>query len=186
MISSLEVAANAINAGSIILAGRNSFHTWWTGIIGCTLFGYLFFTSRLYADVTLQIFFIATSIIGWWTWRRGTDGRQKPIRRSRGQLVVGLFAGALLVALAYALLLHRFTNAYAPFWDSLVLAFSVLGQLLLVGRRIETWWCWLLVNTIAVPLFATRGLYLTALLYSGFWVNALVAHFHWRRRLTCR
>lgn len=33
-----ELAANAFNAVSIVLAGRNSVHTWWTGIVCCVLF----------------------------------------------------------------------------------------------------------------------------------------------------
>jgi nicotinamide mononucleotide transporter len=77
--------------------------------------------------------------------------------------------------------LYRFTDAYAPFLDSIVLAFSVLGQFLMIDRRVESWWCWLLVNTIAVPLYASRGLYLTAVLYAAFWVNAIVSLLHWRR-----
>jgi nicotinamide mononucleotide transporter len=59
--------------------------------------------------------------------------------------------------------------------------FSVIAQVLLMGRRIENWPVWLLVNTISVPLYASRGLYLTAVLYAAYWINALVAWRHWRR-----
>jgi nicotinamide mononucleotide transporter len=41
---------------AIFLAGRNSVHTWWTGIVGCGLFALLSFQSNLYADVLLQAF----------------------------------------------------------------------------------------------------------------------------------
>ncbi len=51
-----EVSANLLNAVSILLAGRNSIHTWWTGIVSCLLFGVVFLGARLYADVTLQGF----------------------------------------------------------------------------------------------------------------------------------
>ena len=81
----------------------------------------------------------------------------------------------------YGWLLWRFTDAYAPFIDSIILAFSVLGQLLLMDRRVESWWCWLLVNTIAVPLYASRGLNVTAVLYAAFWINAVVSLRHWQR-----
>jgi nicotinamide mononucleotide transporter len=87
------------------------------------------------------------------------------------------------VAIAYGLLLHRFTNAYSPFLDSLILVFSVLGQFLLMDRRIENWWCWLLVNSIAVPLYAVRGLRLTAFLYAIFLVNAVVSLRRWKHLL---
>jgi nicotinamide mononucleotide transporter len=82
---------------------------------------------------------------------------------------------------AYGALLHFYTNAYAPFIDSAVLVFSVIAQLLMMQRRIENWPVWLLVNTIAVPLYYSRGLYLTAFLYLCFWVNAIVSWIWWTR-----
>ena len=59
--------------------------------------------------------------------------------------------------------------------------FSIIAQVLLMGRRIENWPVWLQVNTISVPLYASRGLYLTAALYAAYF-NALVAWRHWRRQ----
>ncbi len=182
---SWEIAANVFNAVSILLAGRNSVHTWWTGIIGCALFMVVFFGARLYADVTLQAFFIVTSIAGWARWQRGSAARRPelPVRRTRPGPALAMTLAGVVVTVGYGFLLRRYTNAYAPFIDSVVLAFSVLGQFLLIDRRIENWWCWLLVNTISAPLYAWRGLYVTAALYAVFWVNSLVSLRHWRRLL---
>jgi nicotinamide mononucleotide transporter len=176
-----EIAANVLNALSIVLAGCNSLHTWWTGIAGCVLFGVVFFSAKLYADVTLQAFFVVTSAWGWWAWLHGRRGQQLPVRRTPPKVLFGLCLAGAVVATGYGSLLHRFTDAYAPFLDSVVLAFSVLAQFLLMGRRYESWWCWLLVNTIAVPLYLSRNLYVTAALYALFWVNAIVALVRWRR-----
>jgi nicotinamide mononucleotide transporter len=178
----LEISANAFNTLSIVLAGRNSVHTWWTGIVGCLLFGWLFLTAKLYADVTLQAFFIVTSLDGFRRWRRGAEGTLL-VSRTRVWTLLWLAALGSLVAAMYGFLLHRFTDAYAPFLDSLILTFSALGQLLLVQRRIETWGCWLLVNTLAVPIYFVRGLELTSLLYACYWVNAIVSLWHWRSEL---
>ena len=179
-----EIAANVCNAASILLAARNSFHTWWVGIVGCVLFGWVFFSTQLYADVTLQIFFVVTSVIGWRNWVPGNAGAILPVRRTRPMALTGMLLAGAGVAAGYGWLLHRFTNAFAPLLDSVVLAFSVLGQLLLVRRRYESWWCWLLVNSIAVPLYFTRGLTVTAILYAAFWINAMVALIHWRKLIT--
>jgi len=181
MIKGIEIAANVLNAVSIVLAGINSVHTWWTGIAGCLLFGWLFFASQLYADTTLQAFFIVTSFIGWLNWKRGDDAVELAVRRTLPGPLAGMLMAGVLVAAGYGWMLWRFTNAFAPFLDSVVLAFSVLAQLLLMWRRYETWYFWLLVNTIAVPLFLSRGLTLTAILYSAFWINAIVALVRWRR-----
>jgi nicotinamide mononucleotide transporter len=184
MSKGLEIAANVFNAASIFLAARNSFHTWWVGIVGCVLFGLVFFNAQLYADVTLQLFFVVTSIMGWINWVHGNAGAGISVRRTQALPLAGMLLAGAVVAVLYGWLLHRFTNAFAPFLDSVVLAFSVLGQLLLMRRRYESWWCWLLVNSIAVPLYSTRGLTLTAVLYAGFWINALVALFCWRKLIT--
>jgi nicotinamide mononucleotide transporter len=182
-MSSWEIAANAANAGSIFLAARNNVHTWWIGILGCALFGYVFLEARLYADLTLQVFFIVTSVIGWVNWQKGQAGSDLPVRRTKPLGLVLCTLGAISAAAGYGLLLLRFTNAASPVWDSLVLMFSVLGQFLLMGRRVENWWAWIIVNTIAVPLYASRGLTLTAVLYALFWINAWWGLRSWHKQL---
>jgi nicotinamide mononucleotide transporter len=176
-----EIAANAFVAAAIFLAGRNNVHTWWTGIVGCALFACVFYEVKLYADVTLQVFFVLTSIVGWYRWLRGNRGKQLPVRFSKPSFIAACTALAAAVALGYGALLHRFTDAYAPFLDSIVLVFSVLGQILMMDRRVENWWAWLLVNTIAVPLYASRQLHVTAALYAAFWINAVISLLRWRR-----
>jgi nicotinamide mononucleotide transporter len=179
MTSALELVANAVMTASIVLAGRNSIHTWWTGIVGCAIFAVVFASAQLYADVVLQLFFIGTSVMGWRQWRLGRQDRSLVVSRAAPRLVMWCFGGGIAAALLYGALLARLTDAYAPFVDSAVLSFSVVAQLLLMTRRIQTWPFWLAVNTVAVPLFASRGLHLTALLYAGYWVNALIAWRHW-------
>lgn len=181
----LEIASNLFNTISILLAGRNNVHTWWTGIVGSMLFCVLFMQTKLYADAMLQVFFIGSSTCGWVNWSKRAQSTARPIRRTRLLSLGLMFASAVIVTSGYAFVLHHFTDAFAPAPDAMVLVFSVLGQLLLVGRRIETWWCWLAVNTVAVPLYFARGLHLTALLYVGFWINAIVALIRWRRVLRC-
>jgi len=181
MTSEVEIAANGFSAASVLLAGMNRIHNWWVGMVACVLFGWVFFEARLYADVTLQLFFFATNAVGWWSWAGGRRAEPLPIRRTPARDLLAMLAAGLGVTLGYGWLLHRFTNAYAPFVDSTVLAFSVLAQLLLMRRKLEAWWFWLLVNTICVPLYLARGLTLTAVLFAAFWVNALVALVRWRR-----
>jgi nicotinamide mononucleotide transporter len=180
--SALEIAANAVMAVSIVLAGRNNIHSWWIGIVGCSLFSVLFYSTQLYADVALQLFFIVTCVIGWRQWLRGDHGHALHIRTTRPGTLVTMALAGVVAAAGYGLMLKHYTDAFAPYVDSAVLMFSVIAQILLMGRRIETWPFWLLVNTISVPLYASRGLYLTAALYVGYWINALVAWRHWRRQ----
>ena len=181
MTGPLELAANGLIALATVLAGRNSVHTWWTGIIGCSLFAWLFYESSLYADVLLQAFFVVTCAIGWWKWLRGAQGNPLPISHANFRSLLWTVPVGIAATAAYGTLLHFYTRAYAPFLDSAVLVFSVIAQILMMQRRIENWAFWLLANTIAVPLYFSRGLYLTAALYAAFWLNAVVSWLWWRR-----
>jgi nicotinamide mononucleotide transporter len=186
VLNLLEIVANAVMALSIWLAARNSVHTWPTGIAGCALFCLVFVRNRLYADATLQLFFIATSLIGWWQWRHpasAANARERPITKVRPSTMTWMTLGAAAVTFAYGGLLHRFTNAYLPYVDSSVLALSVIAQYLLMQRKLETWPFWLAVNTISVALFFSRGLLVTATLYAAYWVNAWYGWWRWKKEL---
>jgi nicotinamide mononucleotide transporter len=181
MTTGLEIGANAVNALSILLAARNSVHTWWIGIVGCALFGVVFFLSRLYADALLQLFFIGTSALGWWQWLAGGgEGEALPVTHVAWSRILLIMVAAVGVATGYGFVLWRFTDAFAPFVDSLILALSVTAQFLLMYRKYESWWFWLMVNTLCAVLFGVRGLWVTAGLYTAFWINAVFALVRWR------
>lgn len=178
----LEVAANAFNLLSVGFSARNSVHTWWCGIVGCALYVVLFLDVKLYADVTLQLFFVGSCVVGWWHWLHGgRNATPLPITRVSTRTAIGLTVAALAAAGAYGGLLHGFTDAANPYVDSAVLALSVLAQLLMVARKLETWPVWFVVDCIAVPLYASKGLWLTAGLYAFFLVLVVAGWIRWRR-----
>jgi nicotinamide mononucleotide transporter len=180
-----EVIANLMATVSVILAARNNVHLWWTGIIGSAVFCWVFTDANLYADATLQVFFIVTSVIGWRAWLRDQNGQPTPlpVTRTPVRLLAAMIVAAVPAVLGYAYLLHRYTNAYAPFIDAFVLGASVVATYLLMYRRVETWPVWLLVNTVSVPLFWSRGLQLTAITYALYWCNAWHGWWKWRQEV---
>ena len=53
----------------------------------------------------------------------------------------------------------------APFLDALTTCLSLAAQWLLNAKRLQTWWFWIAADCIYVPLYLSRGLVLTALVY---------------------
>jgi nicotinamide mononucleotide transporter len=183
-MSPLEIVSNVFNLLGVVLATRNRVESWPVGIVGNVLYGILFYETRLYADVTLQAFYVITAIYGWWHWTRGGESRAEAlVTRARPARLALYAALALAVTLGYGLLLREYTNAAAPFWDSLILAFSVLAQLLLMMRVFENWHAWVVVNVVAVPLYASKDLKLTSFVYFLFLINAFIGLRLWRRIL---
>ena len=199
MSLALEIVANVFNVLSVWFAARNSVHTWWSGIIGVSLYALMFFEVRLYADVTLQLFFLGSCIVGWWNWKRGTsramvvDGGgaaaiepvadELPITRLALPTGIAFVVAAFACAAGYGALLHHFTDAANPFVDSSVLALSILAQFLMVARKLETWPVWFVVDCISAPLYASRGLWVTAAVYAFFLVLVVMGWMKWSRLL---
>jgi nicotinamide mononucleotide transporter len=180
--SPLEAWANLFTVICIYLAGRNSVHTWWTGMVACGLFGALFYSVNLFAEVLLQVFFVMTALVGWYNWRKvGTETR--PITTTDPSKILIYLVTAVSFAMLYGLMLHKFTDAWAPFIDSMVLAFSIMAQLLLMSRKLENWYVWIFVNILPVPLYFSRELYMTSALYSVFLIHAIWAAYSWKQKM---
>ena len=110
----LEWLANAAATLSIVLAARNSVHTWWIGIVGCVLFAALFYQSRLYADATLQLFFIVTSVTGWRRWRADHGGAALLIGEANRRILALLTGCGVVGAMTYGWLLPQLAQNRNP------------------------------------------------------------------------
>ncbi|MFM5924717.1 MAG: nicotinamide riboside transporter PnuC [Novosphingobium sp.] len=152
-------------------------------IASVSLYVFIFFESRLYAESGLQVFFILANLWGWVLWHRaaktGSDDSRVPVRwLDWGSRVVWLVVTAA-ISLNLGWLMHRYTNAAMPFADSAIAGASVAAQILLGYRRIENWVIWIAVDVCAVLLYINRGLYPTAGLYGGMLVMSLFGLKEW-------
>ncbi|NNC38218.1 MAG: nicotinamide riboside transporter PnuC [Acidimicrobiales bacterium] len=181
----LEIIANAVMVLAVYLAARNHWSTWAFGIVGCAIFAVVFYQSNLFANVTLQGFFIVTNAIGWILWRKRSDEQQELPIRSVKAVTIGfvLLPLALVAAYGYGTMLSKTTGAALPVIDSLMLTFSIIAQFLLMGRKLETWWFWIIVNIVGIPLFASQGLYLTSFVYGLFLINAVYGYVNWKKEM---
>lgn len=176
----LEIFANISNLVSVYLANRNSVHTWWIGIIGGILYGVMFYEVKLYADVILQIFFILTNFYGWRAWLCGGANKEElPITRIAYRQLIAYVMLAAAVTFGHGFLLLKLTDASFPFVDSVILIFSIVAQFLLMKRKVESWIFWILVDLVAVPLYAAKELYLTSAIYFLFLINAVFGLLNW-------
>ena len=69
----------------------------------------------------------------------------------------------------------------SPFWDSLTTVLSLSAQYLLCRKRFENWFFWIAADIIYIPLYISRDLPLTAMLYAVFLVMCLIGVNQWNR-----
>lgn len=180
--SALEIAASIITIACVVLAARNKIISYPVGIVGTILFFFVFWAANLYASAILQLYFLPIQLYGWWFWTRGDKGKEPLITDWKWPVVGGLaFAAILLTFGAAAILKKVMPDQALAQWDVSILAFSVLAQFLLDRRIMKTWWIWLAVNTISVPVYASQGLYLTAIVYGVLWFNVFHGLLQWKK-----
>jgi nicotinamide mononucleotide transporter len=155
---------------------------WLFAILSSALYFLIFWNSRLYGDALLQLLFIALAAWGWWLWLRGIETTPLQITQLTSNQRLGAFLTGLVLWGLTGSMLQNFTDTDVPWWDAFPTAFSLIGQYLLAHKRVENWCAWLVVNMVAIGLFAWKALWLTTLLYIVFALLSLVGWRTWLQR----
>jgi nicotinamide mononucleotide transporter len=183
-----EVLAFATGALCVWLVARQHIANWGVGIANCLLFILIFTDSGLYADAALQLVFIALGAFGWWNWARGGGSGEDtlPVSRTGRAEWLGLAVAGGAGLGAITALLSTATDSTVPFWDALTTVLSLLATYGQCRKRLESWYLWIAADIVYVPLYAYKGLYLTAILYIGFMALCVTGLVSWRRDLAAR
>ncbi len=178
-----EAFGFATGAICVWLVTRGNLWNWPVGLVNNIVFAILFWKARLFADFGLQGVYFALGIWGWWHWMRGGTNRAPlPVTSTRKKewIAIAVFLTAGTWGLRELLIV---VNGAAPFWDALTTTLCLAAQYLLCRKRIENWLLWIAADLIYVPLYLSRGLPLTAILYAGFIGLCIVGLKRWKREL---
>lgn len=171
--------------------------SWPIGIIGTILYLFLFYQIQLYSDLFEQVYFLITSIIGWYIWLHPKTAKEedknKELRIGRNTFRINiLWAG--VVALGTALLTWVTVNlniwlpryfpepAAYPFADAFTTAMSFTAQWLLAKKKIENWLLWISVDAIDVWIYWFKGVKFVSLEYALFFVLATKGFIEWYKK----
>ena len=178
----IEIAGAVIGLLYLYLEYRASVYLWPVGVVMPLFYIYIFFVSRFYADMGINIYYLFASIYGWIRWNKSASQEQSlaishmPFR----YWSVALLALSILFA-GIAWILIRFTDSPVPFGDSFTTALSIVAMWMLANQYIEQWGLWIVVNAVACALYAWKGLYPTALLYVVYSIVPVFGYFKWKQ-----
>jgi nicotinamide mononucleotide transporter len=181
-MSPLEWCAVVITAFGVWLMARRHMACWPVGFVGVVLYFWIFFQSKLYSDMLLQVFFAASIVYGWLQWRRGTvpDGTVAVTAPSHQEFALSIVAG-LIGSIGLGASMAHFTDAAAPWADSTLTSFSFVAQYWSARRFLVSWWLWITLDVFYIGLFCYKDLYPTALLYFIQMIICFYGLADWRR-----
>lgn len=203
----VEIIATISSIACVWLSVRRNILTWAVGIVGILGFLYIFVAVGLWGDASLQIVFLVQSIYGWWHWAKV---QKKPIKASgalddftdlqtdahasqydhqnegihsltANEGTWSLMAFCILFG-GYMGILTKIGDAHSyPFLDSLATSLSLIANVWLGRKILQSWYLWLVADVVLVALCALKALYISAAMYVVFLALAAWGLMAWRR-----
>ena len=181
-MSLLEILGALLGVVGVWLMIRRNVWGWPVGIVQVALYAWIFFEAKLYSDAILQVFFFGLQVYGWWFWLRGGPRHEEArVTQLNARGRIGWVATGIALTAVHGWAMANFTDAALPWWDAFILIFSLIAQWLQARKHLECWTGWMVVNVVAIGVYWTKDLRLTAGLYLVFFVMAVLGHMAWRR-----
>lgn len=196
-----EIVGNAFGFASAIGGMRRRVWAWPVGIVGNVLLFTVFFgvafsnpqQETLYGQAGRQIFFIITSVYGWWRWNQVRSARHAgddaPAITPRWATVterlqyVGFWvAGVVVMQWVFA------SIGSGPFWqaprwyfwcDAWIFIGSIVATYAMARGWNDFWLAWIAVDLVGVPLLWHSKFYPSAVLYVVYGALVIYGFFVW-------
>lgn len=164
---------------------------WIVGFLTSLIYVFVFFFSRFYADMSLQIYYVLISIYGFIQWTRTNLNNQKQANQTddviyyqhlglKKGLLVFAAIGLLFAGIRYVLI--QYTDSPLPAGDALTTAVGIVATWMLARRIIEHWYFWIVINLLSAYLYYIRGLYPTLFLYLCYALLAVAGLYLWKKK----
>lgn len=165
----------------VILAAKRSIFCWLFAICSAGIYVYLCYSTQLYIESFLQVFYIVMAVLGWLLWSKTKNEKlfvkKWPVKYHVWNL--SLSAGVtIILGLAFDL----FTDQAYPYTDSFTTVFSLAATYMVTKKELNNWIYWIAIDIVAAFLYMGRGFYLTALLYALFTILAIFGWLQWRKQ----
>jgi nicotinamide mononucleotide transporter len=202
----IEISGAVAGIIYVFLEIRQNLWLWPVGILTSAFYIIVFFTSKFYADMSLQVYYLAVSIAGWYWWIRGTgrkaqgtgrkaqgtghraegEEQKEKLMVTRLKMRTGIVLAMIFVLIYFALwfVLSRLTDSPVPGWDSFITSLSIVATWMLARKIYEHWYLWIAVNLASTLIFLWRGLYPTMVLYVIYLIMSFAGLKAWRKSLT--
>ncbi len=167
---------------------------WVVGFLTSLVYVFVFFFSKIYADMGLNIYYVAISVYGFlqWSKNRACEKSEMPsvpqdsiiYRRLTPRLFIGVSAAITVLFFLIYIILNDFTDSPIPMGDAFTTAVGIVATWMVARRIMEHWLFWIVANGVSVYLYFGRELYPTMFLYICYTVLAAIGLYTWKKKGT--
>lgn len=162
---------------------------WPLGITTSVFYIIIFYQSKLYADMGLNVYYVLISVYGWYNWlsEKNENSPQLPVKRLTiiEWLYTMLSIAILWVTIAYILLYLPskidLPPSELPWWDAFTTGASIVATFLLARKFIDQWILWIIIDAVSAGMYVYKGLYPTVILFAVYTSMAVIGYFQWNK-----
>ena len=170
----------------ILLSIKQNIWCWPIGFITSALYIYVFFVTKFYADMGLQVYYLIVSVYGWSYWMFGAKSKKQDdlkITKTNVKLGIYLFLATIVLFVIISYVLVNYTDSEIPYWDAFTTAASFVATWMLARKIIEHWIIWIVVDSVSLGLYIYKELYPTVILFAVYTVLAILGYIEWKKEL---
>ena len=179
-----EILGNGFGFASAVGGLRRRVWAWPVGIVGNVLLFSVFVAATfdaqaqqpLFGQAGRQVFFIATSIYGWWRWqeaKRARGGGNRPAitprwatARERVAYLAVAAAGIVVCQWVFSVIGAGWPAPRWYYWcDAWIFVGSMIATYAMARGWTDFWLAWIAVDLVGVPLLWHSQYYPTAVLF---------------------
>lgn len=181
----IEVIALIFSIVYIFLSINQRLSTWIFGFLCSLLYVVVFFQTRFYAGMGLQVYYAVISIYGWFSWKHGKSASDAglEVTRTTGKMLRVIFAVSFALFLVIYILLKKHTDSPIPLPDAFTTSFSLAATWMLARKKLEHWILWIFIDVASVAMFLYREMYPTVILFVIYTIMAVAGYFRWKKSM---
>jgi nicotinamide mononucleotide transporter len=181
----IEIIGAIVSLVYLFFSIRKSIWLWPVGLLASAFYVIIFYFSKLYAEMGLQIYYIAVSIYGWYYWYFGkkSNGEKSEIPVAVLDLKQAAYFTFMFIVFygCLFLILTKFTDSPLPGWDSLATALSLVATWMLAKKILENWLVWIVADALCIGISFYKELYFTSGLFIVYTGMAYFGYLNWKK-----
>ena len=158
------------------------------GLINTIIYIYISMDGHLLGEASVNLYYTIMSIIGWYLWMK-KDEQKKPLlyisfsgkkEWIQQLLFFGFFYTGIFIALTY--FKTGFFKGVIPWADALASAAAFTGMWLMVKKKVESWYWWILTNIASIPLYFVKHYVFSSVYYFILLIMAVFGLLQWMKK----
>ena len=170
---------------SVVLCAKGKISTYAFACVNVGLYAIIAYQNRLFGEVMLNgFYYLPMNIVGFYMWRKQKDDAGTVIvRRLTPKQIILLIIRLLIAITAYWRVLVAL-GENLQLIDSMTTIPSIVAFLLQIGRFMEQWILWMIINVFSITMWSLllgtpEGSVTMIIMFSAYLINGVYGFRNW-------